>query len=83
MQRLEFLGLQVDEDSNQCASVDHRNKIALITTVQVKRTDRGTGLLTAKAEADDLAASVYPRRAQARQAEDDALTGNAESAENG
>ena len=32
LQRLEFLGLQVDEDSNQCASVDHRNKVALITT---------------------------------------------------
>lgn len=67
--------------------VDQRRVLAreLVRTpsgVQVKRTDRGTGLLTAKAEADDLAASVYPRRAQARQAEDDALTGNAESAEN-
>jgi uncharacterized protein (DUF111 family) len=67
--------------------VDQRRVLAreLVRTpsgVQVKRTDRGTGLLTAKAEADDLAASVYQRRSQARQAEDDALTGNAESAEN-
>ncbi|MDG1012324.1 MAG: acetate/propionate family kinase [Luminiphilus sp.] len=32
LQRLEFLGLQVDEDSNHSASVDHRNKVAPITT---------------------------------------------------
>ena len=32
LQRLEFLGIQVDEDNNQHAEVDHQNKVACITT---------------------------------------------------
>ena len=32
LQRLEFLGIQIDEDNNQHAEVDHQNKVALITT---------------------------------------------------
>jgi acetate kinase len=32
LQRLEFLGIQIDEDNNQYAEVDHQNKVALITT---------------------------------------------------